>query len=1071
MNNKCKDYSYDTCIEKIFRDKCFEFDCSGDLFTKWKSDKAIYVSKTNTVVFEFQHFSLHDKTHSQRILESIYLLLGDDMINKLSVSDLWLLLQCAYYHDIGMTTTFDEMLDFWDNDEDFKEYLAEKLKELSDISDSAQYYNTLDTIIRNAYFNNSKENKKWTSKFEYTQSWALHLKRHITLLMADFIRKKHAERGIQALHRLHVITNNVVEERMYKIVAQVSCAHGKDIEYINTVLKKHEKGFGVSHMHPRFIAMLIRLGDLLDMDNNRFDMKVLEYFGKLPKQSELHMNKHKALEHFSIYNHQIMAEINSSDYEVCRIAGDWFIWLKADVETLILNWNDICPDELIGCAIKRCDLKVFYINENTREKEEFSKTKESEFSIDKHKLLRLLIGTNIYNTELAFLREYIQNAMDASRMGLWIDLKKPQNEFWYKNKIKTEDLTPFDLNEFAFLSFPIFITVSTDWTNMKVRFEIEDCGIGMERDCINAISTIGKSWDGRPMYQKERESMPEWLQPTGGFGIGLQSAFMVTDKVHIRTRSIQETVGSDITLQSPDKGGIIIEHKSYTGKTGTIVSVDMNISDFMDSDKLKSYFGDYRTIDNLYGMFYTGTVEEILKKNLTAMISKLQNTIFPIVLKVNNSAKKVFWGNTYYTDTSNSVIKNTIINLTDNSSIQNQCVFSSKDDRIYGWDMSEDPVSWAVFLDKQTNGDNIYYYYRNILVDSDKASGLPFEVHIDMYDKNVTETLHISRNNFISNRKQQYMNKCLDLLCNYILSVLTNTVSDDKNITNLSENKTLCMFVLLRNLVRNNLQTDEITGDLLNYTLVARKKDEKSSGGQEDEAASALMLVDDGADTNLEPSDVNKNDSVKEIKFSAFYNNLLTLYNDKPKAIYPVVRDSKSLDYEKHKEYIVDEELFDILEYLSKYTKLISTDDNIIIFEKAEKLSLADEASQNLAPINVINDNIFDSIQSDGIITDASLKKDFADIKVYKLPYRSGEIKEGAIISPINIINIEKFNIQLKQDDEITLDQFTNAVKDDIGFDLIILWVAKCLNKPKQLVEMNYNKLIKSIYIKLFSIE
>ena len=53
-------------------------------------------------------------------------------------------------------------------------------------------------------------------------------------------------------------------------------------------------------MHPRFIAALLRIGDLLDMDNNRFDMKVLAYTGKLPATSLLHFEKHKALTNYSI---------------------------------------------------------------------------------------------------------------------------------------------------------------------------------------------------------------------------------------------------------------------------------------------------------------------------------------------------------------------------------------------------------------------------------------------------------------------------------------------------------------------------------------------------------------------------------------------------------------------------------------------------------------------------------------------------------------------------------------------------------------------------------------------------
>lgn len=44
--------------------------------------------------------------------------------------------------------------------------------------------------------------------------------------------------------------------------------------------------------------------------------------------------------------------------------------------------------------------------------------------------------------------------------------------------------------------------------------------------------------------------MPEWLRPTGGFGIGMQSGFMIADEIRIRTKCIDETEGREIILYS-----------------------------------------------------------------------------------------------------------------------------------------------------------------------------------------------------------------------------------------------------------------------------------------------------------------------------------------------------------------------------------------------------------------------------------------------------------------------------------------------------------------------------------------
>ena len=46
--------------------------------------------------------------------------------------------------------------------------------------------------------------------------------------------------------------------------------------------------------------------------------------------------------------------------------------------------------------------------------------------------------------------------------------------------------------------------------------------------------------------------MKQWFRPTGGFGIGMQSAFLITDKVEIFTQA-KNSPGYQITLSQKDK--------------------------------------------------------------------------------------------------------------------------------------------------------------------------------------------------------------------------------------------------------------------------------------------------------------------------------------------------------------------------------------------------------------------------------------------------------------------------------------------------------------------------------------
>ena len=123
----------DSYIERRFECRCEELAEGNDILTEWRERKRQYISWTSTIAYDFQHFSRHDNSHSVNILEVIEMLLGKERIDKLSAGDLWLLLECAYQHDIGMAITYEELVTLWQN-QDFKEYIEERIfSELTDV--------------------------------------------------------------------------------------------------------------------------------------------------------------------------------------------------------------------------------------------------------------------------------------------------------------------------------------------------------------------------------------------------------------------------------------------------------------------------------------------------------------------------------------------------------------------------------------------------------------------------------------------------------------------------------------------------------------------------------------------------------------------------------------------------------------------------------------------------------------------------------------------------------------------------------------------------------------------------
>ncbi|MFJ8210470.1 molecular chaperone HtpG [Streptomyces sp. NPDC096033] len=138
-----------------------------------------------------------------------------------------------------------------------------------------------------------------------------------------------------------------------------------------------------------------------------------------------------------------------------------------------------------------------------------------EFQAETRQLLRLVIHS-IYSNKDIFLRELISNASDAL------------------DKLRLESLTDPGLTGIDTSDLQISLEIDADARTLTVR----DNGIGMTRDdLVELIGTIAKSGTAA-LLEKIKESKDAATAESliGQFGVGFYSAFMVADKVTLRTR-------------------------------------------------------------------------------------------------------------------------------------------------------------------------------------------------------------------------------------------------------------------------------------------------------------------------------------------------------------------------------------------------------------------------------------------------------------------------------------------------------------------------------------------------------
>ena len=102
---------------------------------------------------------------------------------------------------------------------------------------------------------------------------------------------------------------------------------------------------------------------------------------------------------------------------------------------------------------------------------------------------------------------------------LWIKKKRRNGSF------DLSDVTSKDLEN---------LTELQEKYTVGVLLEVQDYGIGISKQDLEAISKVGTSHE----RQKDKVlKMPAWLRPTGHFGVGLQSLFLVCDQFRCTTKT------------------------------------------------------------------------------------------------------------------------------------------------------------------------------------------------------------------------------------------------------------------------------------------------------------------------------------------------------------------------------------------------------------------------------------------------------------------------------------------------------------------------------------------------------
>ena len=520
----------------------------------------------------------------------------------------------------------------------------------------------------------------------------------------------------------------------------------------------------------------MRLGDVLDADNNRFNETSIKTIEKLPNSSQAHKDKHQATTHILITPNEIQLTSDCPTNESYRETQNLISSIENEVNFLTINWKAIMPKNIGGYAPIFNKKETF--NNGVKDIDETSGLK---FQISQSKAFEIIEGSNIYDDKFVFIREIIQNAIDATKIQLWRDLKSENYIAWVDiNKIN--NLQPYDIPKEIFKNYPINVRLST--SNELTNVEITDRGTGITIELFKKMCDVGINNSDYEALAEEIDSMPNWLKPTAGFGIGLQSIFLITDKFKIYTKTgsdkyyaefNSQKTGGKLRLQNLDKEQAEKEKKGIS--RGSTICITFK----MPYNFTFSWFGE---TDIFFNEKFDPMDTEI--RILEAINQYCCNSIFPINIYCSetlfNSENKIFTFPLYNKWKSCDFDKNYYYRIDDD--LKNVEIWNSNN---------------AVYanLTLALTYINFQYQFKGIKINKNTPKYDKFGIvgNIDIYGFDTKQTIHLNRNSFIEKGREKIRKVTNEILVFYkklIFKILNNEITNDKK-----DNIDICSFWFL----------------------------------------------------------------------------------------------------------------------------------------------------------------------------------------------------------------------------------------------------------------------------------
>ena len=468
----------------------------------------------NYIPQTFRHYTGHTLEHSDEIvLQVSKLLFKDDdperPIISLSSAEAYILTAAAYLHDAGMVASDKEKAEILSSDA-WKSWVTDgpAAKRWQAVQAVRESNEPADDTVRNFLADVQTR-----------------------FLIAEFVRRTHHLRaaGVVTQHEAALGRFAFDDPILLRTISDVCVAHGlRPHELDDRDRYPDRRDVRGQPTNVRFMAILLRLGDLLDMSYNRACPLLLNAACPLPADSLAHWTQYRRITHrlTAPDRVEITAECQTQDEH--RLLQDWCKWLVDEVRearTLMAHVQRHSAWEPPVATLGSPDATMVIQPAGGATYTPSSWTIE----MDPDAVFQRLIH-DVYDEPGAFIRELIQNALDANRCQMYADL--------VRDGVEPPEY-PTRVEEDRRRRYPVHVALRTEdmpnqlsgETEERQILTVEDCGIGMDNEIIQRyFLQVGRSY-----YTTDEFRRSFRFVPTSRFGLGFLSVFAVSDHVTVET--------------------------------------------------------------------------------------------------------------------------------------------------------------------------------------------------------------------------------------------------------------------------------------------------------------------------------------------------------------------------------------------------------------------------------------------------------------------------------------------------------------------------------------------------------